>query len=407
MFSQQPTSANSEISVSYRINYSELQLGKELGRGGFGVVYKGSWRHFDLAVKQLLMDKISSESQKEFERESQTMAGLRSPNIVQFYRVCTSPAYCIVMEYMPNGSLFSVLKSDKPLERTLCLNIALDMSKGVAFLHHESILHRDLKSLNVLLDKTYQTKLTEFGLSKVKMETKSHATAANAFKVSVRTMQWRVPELFDPEEVFTSKSDIYSLGVTLWELSSRKLPFQSTPNPYLIPSLVEKEIREDIPTTCPEVFSTVIQQCWAGEPSQRPDANSVVTLLKNCVITTTTDNINNNVSTPLNNINVKDYYSNVITNYPQTNLPPRLGNKHVLSINYASLYVPFNWLKKKWNKGFEQVRLVLRDNFMGYRTKAYFLKNIQQPLLIIKTLKEGLNKSIFLKEMNELEGKTC
>ena len=85
----------------------------------------------------------------------------------------------------------------------------------------------------------------------------------------------------------------------------------------------------------------------------------------------------------------------------------RLGDSHVLSINYASFCMPFNWLKNQWNKGFEQVRLVLRDNFMGYRTKAYFLKNIQQPLLIIKTLKEGLNKSIFLKEMNELEGKTC
>ena len=85
----------------------------------------------------------------------------------------------------------------------------------------------------------------------------------------------------------------------------------------------------------------------------------------------------------------------------------RLGDSHVLSINYASFCMPFNWLKNQWNKGFEQARLVLKVNFIGHRAKAYFLKNIQRPLLIINTVKKELNKSSILKAMNNLEGKTC
>ena len=286
MLSQQLTPEKSVLSISFKINPIEVQLGKELGRGGYGVVYVGTWRHNEVAVKQLLIDKMSSESVKELERESQIMAQLHSPNIVQFYGFYISPAYSIVMEYMPNSSLFRMLGSDQPLEWSLRLNIALDISKGVVFLHHENILHRDLKSMNVLLDKTYQAKLTDFGLSKVKTETKSHAIATKtSSKDSVGTLQWMAPELFERKAIFTQKSDIYSLGVTLWELSSRKIPFADAPNPQIIPMWVQKGDREDIPENCPPALGTVIQQCWAGEPKDRPDADKVVGLLKEVVLT--------------------------------------------------------------------------------------------------------------------------
>lgn len=265
------------------INFEELKLGPELGRGGFGVVHQGTWRHNDVAVKKLLMENISSESAQEFERESKIMAQLHSPNIVQFYGFCMSP-YCLVMEYMPNGSLFNVLKSDKPLEWPLRFHIAVDVAKGVAFLHHEAILHRDIKSLNVLLDKTYQAKLTDFGLSKVKAETKSNTMVSKTSKDSVGTLAWMAPELFEGHKVvYTQKSDIYSLGVTLWELASRKIPFSDASNPNLIPFWVQKGEREDIPKDCPSALAELIQKCWVGAPDQRPDADNIVILLKNVI----------------------------------------------------------------------------------------------------------------------------
>src|SRR5690349_7980897 len=98
------------------INHKDITFGKLLGSGGFGEVYHGTWRHNDVAIKKLLMKKITPESAQEFETESQIMARLRSPNIVQFYGYSIEPERCIVMEYCSNGSLFSVLQSNQPLE---------------------------------------------------------------------------------------------------------------------------------------------------------------------------------------------------------------------------------------------------------------------------------------------------
>jgi len=272
------------FSESKIINYSELKIDKELGRGGFGVVYQGTWRHNDVAVKKLLVENISFDAAEEFEKEAKVMAQLRSPNIVQFYGYCVSPNYCIVMEYMPNGSLFSVLRSHKPLEWPTRFKIAVDIAKGLAFLHEENILHRDIKSLNVLLGSNHEAKLTDFGLSKVKNETRSHTVATKTKSDSVGTTQWMAPELFKGRKaVFTYKSDIYSLAVTFWEIASRKIPFSDASSPDLIPTWVQQGDREDIPTDCPPALSALIQACWEGDPNKRPGADDVVTRLKSAI----------------------------------------------------------------------------------------------------------------------------
>src|SRR5690349_5045493 len=178
------------------INHKDIVFGKILGAGGFGEVYHGTWRHNDVAIKKLLMKNITPESAAEFETESQIMAHLRSPNIVQFYGYAIEPERCIVMEYCPNGSLFSVLHSNQPLEWSERTNIALGATKGLAFLHEERILHRDIKSLNILLTAHFEAKLTDFGLSKLKAETKSFNTASKTTKNAVGTTQWMAPELF-------------------------------------------------------------------------------------------------------------------------------------------------------------------------------------------------------------------
>jgi len=269
--------------VSYTINHAELTLHKELGRGGFGVVYQGTYRHNDVAIKKLLMENISFDAAEEFEREAKVMAQLRSPNIVQFYWYCVSPNYCIVMEYMPNGSLFSVLRSSKPLEWPTRFKIAVDIAKGLSYLHHENILHRDIKSLNVLLDENYKAKLTDFGLSKVKAETKSHTMATKTKSDSVGTVAWMAPELFKPKAVYGQKSDIYSLGITFWELASRQIPYAEASSPELIPIWVREGHREDIPNDCPKELAALIQACWDSEPVSRPGADDVVARLKSAI----------------------------------------------------------------------------------------------------------------------------
>jgi len=124
------------------IQYAELSIGRELGRGGFVVVYLGTWRMTDIAVEEHLLGQLTHDVRKEFEAEVQTMKELRHPNIIQFLSYCISPRPCIVMEYMPRGSLHQLM-SDRQAEILwdVRMPIGMDITRGQADLHAENIVH--------------------------------------------------------------------------------------------------------------------------------------------------------------------------------------------------------------------------------------------------------------------------
>ena len=118
--------------------------------------------HTQVAIKKLLLDQLTERTEEEFKSETAIMAQLRHPNVVQLYGIVLKPEYCMVMEFLANGSLYGVLHSKRELDWDLRQRIALGMSRGLAFLHSKKILHRDLKSLNVLLDGNMRAKLADF-----------------------------------------------------------------------------------------------------------------------------------------------------------------------------------------------------------------------------------------------------
>jgi len=260
------------------IQYEDLRIsGKELGRGGFGVVYKGSWRMTDVAVKELLLTQLTDATLHEFEAEANTMKALRHPNIVAFYGYCTRPKYCIVMEYMPQGSLYNILHNlQADITWEVRLRIASDITRGLVYLHAENIVHRDIKSMNVLLNEHSKACLADFGLARVKTETLSVTSRSSQ---AAGTVRWMAPELFKRRAVYTRKSDMYSLGITLWELASRKIPFQDSASNDVVPMWVKDGEREDIPEDCPAKLASVIKVCWDGDPGLRPDAQDVAEFL--------------------------------------------------------------------------------------------------------------------------------
>jgi ankyrin repeat protein len=265
-----------QMTVSLTINHQELSFGRKLGGGGFGEVVQGTWRQMDVAIKRLHMKQMSAEAMADFKNEAAIMAQLRSPHTVTLFGITLSPEYTMVMECMPRGALYDVLHSDEPLPWLTRQQIALDMSFGLSFLHHERMLHRDLKSMNVLLDNHYRAKLADFGLSKIK-QTSNTTTATGQ---SVGTVAWKAPELFKRGCKYTPACDIYSLGMTLWELASRKLPFADANDNGEISVWVLQGEQETIPTDTPDGIKTVIQACWSDQAEQRPAAGRVVELLK-------------------------------------------------------------------------------------------------------------------------------
>ncbi len=271
-----PAAPAAGLSVSFEIPYNELQYGNKLGAGGFGIVYKGTWRFQNVAIKELLDEKPSAAAAADFKNEMQVMAKLRSSNVVQFYGcVLGNPKYCIVMEYMPKGSLFNLLRSNQTLDWSTRYKMTLDMACGLAFLHAENILHRDLKSLNVLLDENYHAKLTDFGLSKVKTETRT--TTKNQ---SVGSEGWTAPELTEPEASYTPKCDVFSMGITFWEIATRKIPYEKTANRSFISFWFAQNKREEIPADCPPKMAYLIKWCWDTDPSKRPTAAEAVKYLR-------------------------------------------------------------------------------------------------------------------------------
>jgi serine/threonine protein kinase len=269
-----PTTPNINISVSLEIPYDSLTFGQALGEGGYGIVYKGVYNHEAVAIKQLKTASVSEEALMEFESEVQVMARLRSRYIVQFYGFCLSPKFSIVMEYLPNGSLFSVLRNPKQsLDWDIRLRMATEIASGLAVLHSKNVLHRDIKSLNVLMDESYHAKLTDFGLSKIKNESKTST------KTVAGTLCWMAPELFALRPSHTKKSDIYSLGMTLWELAARKIPYEGA-NETVIKDAVKGGEREEMPNDCNTKLATLITACWQQDPDKRPDSDVIAEYLQ-------------------------------------------------------------------------------------------------------------------------------
>jgi WD40 repeat protein len=257
--------------TSYQIVFSKLTFDKELGQGGFGVVYKGTYNNGDIAVKKLLIKNMSPDTEKEFKNEVTAMIKSKHPNIITFFGYCKAPTYCIIMELMM-ASLYAVLHdSDKNLDWNLRLQIAKDVMAGICHLHGNKILHRDVKSLNILLDKDMRAKLSDFGLAKVRSETSSTTKGGEK---AMGTPAWMAPEILSLHPKYSEKSDIYACGMVFWEISSRQDPYAGV-DVGVMKDEVKKGEREEIPKDCPVKFAALIKSCWAGDPEKRPTAEVV------------------------------------------------------------------------------------------------------------------------------------
>lgn len=266
---------NPTMSLAFQtIAENELEISPQaLGQGAFGVVYKGTWKMTEVAVKQMYVpSRLLSEMVK---NELEVHGKLRHTNIVSLFGVCYAKTNVnLVLEYMPNKSLDIVLKKTK-LTWPVRFKIAKDIASGVNFLHtsNPKIIHRDLKSMNILLDKQMCAKLSDFGLAQFKNVTSS-TIKPSATSTIVGTYKWMAPELFSMGAKYTELSDMYAFGMVLWEISSQKEPFQDMENANRdnVEAWAQNGKRQDIPSDTPKKLAQLITQCWAVRAAERPKA---------------------------------------------------------------------------------------------------------------------------------------
>mmetsp|Transcript_20300 Transcript_20300/g.22563 ORF Transcript_20300/g.22563 Transcript_20300/m.22563 type:complete len:723 (+) Transcript_20300:44-2212(+) len=260
-----------------QINSTEIKLLHKIGKGSFGEVFKGEWRKTIVAVKKLPAHKLTEEFFREFSREAMIMKSLRHPNILQFLGACTDPPdICIVMEFMPLGSLYRIIH-DKTfsLEMHLIKRMMIDTARGMAYLHNSNpvIIHRDLKTHNLLVDENYKVKVCDFGLSRIYGERQSTTMTACG------TPCWTAPEILRNNR-YTESADVYSFAIVLWEMVSRSDPFSGMPPFQVIFAVGTQGARPTIPQHCNPDYQKLMEDCWQEEPANRPTFNDILDRLE-------------------------------------------------------------------------------------------------------------------------------
>ncbi|XP_035665262.1 leucine-rich repeat and IQ domain-containing protein 4-like [Branchiostoma floridae] len=258
------------------INFDRLEEQSILGRGGFAYVKKARHLHWkqDVAVKCLLTRQIEGSEQEVLYSEARKLKlASNSDHVISLLGVCLDPNFAIVMPYMENGSLAGLLR-DVDVPWALRWRMAYEISLGMTFLHCQNpqILHCDLKAENVLLDGDFHVKISDFGLSKWKAESR----VVTGTSPTGSTITHAPPEFFaDINLVPNTKFDVYSFGVLLWEIVTRRQPYAHAANSTLITVLVNMGQRPDltlIPTDREDVTSVseLMQTCWSQNPENRP-----------------------------------------------------------------------------------------------------------------------------------------
>lgn len=147
--------------------------------------------------------------------------------MVLFLGACLDgPAVCYVTEFIPGGNLFEILQKESVFGWPKKLGIAIEIARGMQYLHAHKVLHGDLKSLNLLVDENYHIKVADFGLSKIIEDPTEPAEPLSGTRRKYKgTLTWQGPEVVNEASEYTEKSDVYSFGIVLWELVSHRAPY--------------------------------------------------------------------------------------------------------------------------------------------------------------------------------------
>jgi len=269
--------ATKDDPTSSEIDEKDIKKIKKLGEGCFGVVYKGECYSLPVAIKFPHVQQLSKEELEDFRKEVHIMATNPHPHIVQFMGACTIPGkFAIVMELL-DGNLEELLFSEEGSKMRLFqrLVMAKEAALGMNRLHktEPAIIHRDFKLENLMYkrtDQTYITKVADFGLAAIKPKAKKTIRADPR-----GTPLTRAPEIMLGKP-FNQKADVYSFGMTLWEIVTCKelFPHHSDYDEFMDAICVKGE-RPPIPGNCLPSLKALLEDLWDADPDRRPNFDEV------------------------------------------------------------------------------------------------------------------------------------
>ncbi|XP_019645504.1 PREDICTED: tyrosine-protein kinase SYK-like isoform X4 [Branchiostoma belcheri] len=248
---------------------SRLQLKEKLGAGNFGSVLSGTYqlgrKTIEVAVKTLKTEQVPNE-EPEILKEANMMKDLDHPHIVRMIGVCHGETIMLVLELAPLGPLNKYLKKNASVRPERIVDLMTQVAEGMAYLESKNFVHRDLAARNILLVSELFAKISDFGMSKALGLGSDYYKTDTAGKWPLK---WYAPECIYYYK-FSSKADVWSYGVTLWEaFSSGRKPYAGMKGQDIL-TWIESDRRLERPLTCSEEVYAVMRSCWQYKAKDRP-----------------------------------------------------------------------------------------------------------------------------------------
>ncbi|KAI9334425.1 kinase-like domain-containing protein [Obelidium mucronatum] len=274
----------------------EIELGPVISMGGFGEVLKGTWLgHHPVAVKRLHMRLETAKLEKEFLREVKTWFPLRHPNILPLLGACaSSPRPFMVSPLMTHGHSLQYLDWCERSFGPACveergIKLLYEVSLGLQYLHTRSVIHGDLKAVNVLIDEHCNACVADFGFASLKQYATSRMTTTTGGNNNFGgTLRWMSPERLQGGKLAPAV-DVYAFAMTSYEvLSEGEVPLTDTPDGLIYQHVVHSNVRPELPepSASTTYFRTskalfcLMEQCWSPNPMARPSFSTISLHLK-------------------------------------------------------------------------------------------------------------------------------
>ncbi|KAL8130228.1 hypothetical protein V2J09_019383 [Rumex salicifolius] len=263
----------------WTIDLGKLNMGPAFAQGAFGKLYRGSYEGVEVAIK--ILERPGNDTDKaqnmeqQFQQEVMMLATLKHPNIVRFIGACRKPmVWCIITEYAKGGSVRQFLnkRHNRSVPLKVAIKQALDVARGMEYVHQFGLIHRDLKSDNLLIFSDKSIKIADFGVARIEVQTEGMTPETGTYR-------WMAPEMIQ-HRPYTQKVDVYSFGIVLWELITGFLPFQNMTAVQAAFAVVNKGVRPGIPNECLPILADIMTRCWDANPDVRPPFSDVVKMLE-------------------------------------------------------------------------------------------------------------------------------
>lgn len=280
---ESPPSQASPARKTARAESDRYRIVGELGRGGMGIVYKVQDTVLDRLVAFKVLPQALTENEQaiqNFMREAQAAAKLNHPNIVTVYDTGEQNGhFYIAMEYVEGTTLKEILRRRGAISPTGILHVLMQISEALAYAHEKKVVHRDIKPANAMWTRDKKAKLMDFGLAKVVEEARNHTTVVAG-----------TPYYMSPEQTLGKnvdhRTDIYSLGVAIFEMATGHVPFKEGNIPYHHVHTEPPRIR-DIRPDLPGAISDIVERCLQKDPANRfQNASEILTEVRQSLLGT-------------------------------------------------------------------------------------------------------------------------